>query len=716
VSLLPAPDPQASLGEWAQYYATLGWPVFPLAPNSKRPLIPKIQGGNGFLDATTDSDQIDVWWSECPDAGIGMPTGVLSDTGILDVDIKEWEGKRGDQTLIMLEAEHSPLPTTVKMWTWSGGCQYFFRHHPDIVNRAGAFGQWLDSRSEGGYTILPPSRITEAGRTGMYHWDGDPTKPRAVMPEWLVALHKQIVQTNGHRPANSETNDGIKNGVRNDTLYRIGRSLHFKGLVADAIRPALASINATACRPPVSDDELEQIIRNVVTQPDRKGYEPRVASASVGASSEVSDDSFPDPGADDADNSDAGTEVTSPIRAPQHAMLGVGRDFADLYHRAYGGPKEYWFWSFMTCYAAHLDGLVQHISESRPRTRMYTVKAGETGIGKSASSGQAVAFFEQHVDWPLKILNGAGSGEGVAKAVEKAPGNKILIHLDELATMVTKSQQGTGSTLPPVLTSLFENNQYSNSALQTPIEIANASVSILAGCTTDTYSTLFAAGYVNLGFLPRLFLVAGEERMKPEADRVHPSIEDRQALASKVLDSLNRAVDGRKDHSTGARVYAMTEEARAIQRAWGARYPESLAPEHVRLGAYGQRLMLILAAGCGKSEIDAEIAQATADWLAYEAEVRGALRPIVADSPWAEMEQKIIRALSRGELPTQAVKKACHYERAGLKVWTSAVEMLERGGLIRMFDKNTTAGRSVERMTLTEEGQQHPAARKGTAP
>jgi hypothetical protein len=636
------PDPKAPLVEWAHWYAgVLKWPVFPVKPGQKTPLTT-----HGFLDATTDSEKIAAWWKQYPNANIGMPTGERSNTLIVDVDIKEWEGKSGDKTLAMLEIEHCPLPSTVKLWTWSGSYQLLFTHRPDVVSRAGAFGQWLDSRSQGGYTILPPSRITDSGRVGQYHWDGDPAGARAELPEWLVTLHRQIVSTNGHRAPSANGKGSIPNGARNDVLYRTGRSLHFKGHGPDSIRSCLATINTTECTQPLDDCELDKIVSQVIKQPDRVGYERK---------------SFPDDNeTDELTNSphEDAVEGPSPLRAPEHAMIGVGRDFADLYHRAYGGPKEYWFWSFMTLFAARLDGLIQHSTENRPRTRMYTVKVGETGIGKSASGGLTVSFFD-NLTWPLKILNGAGSGEGVAKAVEKATNNKLLIHLDELATMVTKSSQGTGSTLPPVLTSLFESNQYSNSALATPIEINNASVSILSGCTTDTYSTLFAAGYVNLGFLPRLFLVAGEERMKPEADRAHPSFEEQQSLAEKVEERLRLAVDGRKDQSTGARMYSMTDEARDIQRTWGTKYPENEAPEYVRLGSYGQRLLLSLAAGCGKSEIDGEVARAVSDWLDYEAEVRSSLRPIVADSPWAEMEQKILRALSRGPMKTLDVKRAC---------------------------------------------------------
>jgi hypothetical protein len=52
----------------ALYYASLGWPVFPIAPRSKRPLISVDKGGRGLHDATTDLALIRQWWTDFPTA------------------------------------------------------------------------------------------------------------------------------------------------------------------------------------------------------------------------------------------------------------------------------------------------------------------------------------------------------------------------------------------------------------------------------------------------------------------------------------------------------------------------------------------------------------------------------------------------------------------------------------------------------------------------
>lgn len=66
--------------------------------------------------------------------------------------------------------------------------------------------------------------------------------------------------------------DRICDGSRNDTLYRLARSLHAKGLSPDAIRAALAAENLTKCDPPLPADELEALVSHATTQFDRSDF------------------------------------------------------------------------------------------------------------------------------------------------------------------------------------------------------------------------------------------------------------------------------------------------------------------------------------------------------------------------------------------------------------------------------------------------------------
>jgi putative DNA primase/helicase len=65
----------------------------------KHPMTP-----HGVKDATTDRNQIKSWWTESPDANIGIATG--SEAGILVLDIDP--RNKGMETLARLKKELGP--------------------------------------------------------------------------------------------------------------------------------------------------------------------------------------------------------------------------------------------------------------------------------------------------------------------------------------------------------------------------------------------------------------------------------------------------------------------------------------------------------------------------------------------------------------------------------------------------------------------------------
>jgi putative DNA primase/helicase len=211
----------------ALQYAAHGWFVFPLRPMGKTPLTP-----HGFKDATTEEAQIRAWWTEHPDANIGVATGARSAITVLDVDVKEWKGKHGDQALASLIAKHGMLPVTLMQRTWSGGWQLVFKYEPSVPNTVEKIGHGLDTRGDGGYIVVAPSHVVEEEREGQYTWGSDPrTTALASMPEWLLAQ-----ANNGHcaakapRPTSewAEVLKGVEVGRRQEELARIVGLLYRK--------------------------------------------------------------------------------------------------------------------------------------------------------------------------------------------------------------------------------------------------------------------------------------------------------------------------------------------------------------------------------------------------------------------------------------------------------------------------------------------------------
>ncbi|MEL6978976.1 MAG: bifunctional DNA primase/polymerase [Pseudomonadota bacterium] len=172
-------------------YARGGVHVFPADPENKRPLVK-----HGLKVATTDPEQIRRWWRQFPDAMIAAATGPISDFWAVDLDIDDKTGD-GRETWSQWLETMGGAPATRCLRTPSGGVHLYWRWPtPEqlgerlIRNSAKTkLGGGVDTRGEGGYVILPPSRRADGEA---YEWlaEGSPWvgRERAYAPEWLLKL------------------------------------------------------------------------------------------------------------------------------------------------------------------------------------------------------------------------------------------------------------------------------------------------------------------------------------------------------------------------------------------------------------------------------------------------------------------------------------------------------------------------------------------------
>ncbi|WP_309382028.1 DUF3987 domain-containing protein [Cerasicoccus frondis] len=163
-------------------YSDRNWPVFPLTPGGKEPLIPKAKGGNGCLDATTDTMVIRRWWNNEPQANIGLACGKVSGFFVLDVD-----GEQGSRSLTALESEIGPLPETLEQTTGTGGRHLLFKYPEGrkVGNRIG-FRPKLDIRADGGYIVMAPSIHPDTKQA--YRWPYGENTPLAEAPVKLLDI------------------------------------------------------------------------------------------------------------------------------------------------------------------------------------------------------------------------------------------------------------------------------------------------------------------------------------------------------------------------------------------------------------------------------------------------------------------------------------------------------------------------------------------------
>jgi len=228
--------------EAAVKYALDGLAVFPCA--KKTPLT----GEGGFRNASLDATQILQWWTENPDAQIGLPTGEVNHLFVIDID-----GPEGERAV-----EKIGLPETFTVATRPGRYQFWFRQPEGRKSKctAGVLGPQLDTRGDGGYVVAPPS---------IHHVTGKPYRvvkdiPWAPAPIELLEPHKSSA-------AGTTGADAIPKGRRHQTMLAIAGALRARGLSRETVLTQLQITNEKQCVPPLEDAEIQKLADYVGAKP-----------------------------------------------------------------------------------------------------------------------------------------------------------------------------------------------------------------------------------------------------------------------------------------------------------------------------------------------------------------------------------------------------------------------------------------------------------------
>lgn len=182
-----------SMLEHALSYARRGWFVFPCYP--MRSAVcgcgrPQCQSPgkhpitiNGLSEATTNENQITSWWTEVPDANIGV---VMEPSGLCALDLDLYHNDL--EKLAALEASLIPLPPTVTQQSGSGEGYHAIFKSPGFPVRGVIGGIVVRSKA---YIIVAPSNHASGKQ---YHWQPDLGPDDIAVAEfpgvWQEALRK----------------------------------------------------------------------------------------------------------------------------------------------------------------------------------------------------------------------------------------------------------------------------------------------------------------------------------------------------------------------------------------------------------------------------------------------------------------------------------------------------------------------------------------------
>lgn len=153
----------------------------PEKARGKHPRLPAWQTA-----ASADLDQVSKWWSQWPDAGIGIATGRASKVWVLDCDGEDAIAWYRDRC-----REHG-LVRTAGVKTGRGRHFWWMWPADDTVNVRNAQGivPGVDVRGEGGYVIGPPTRHRNGTRYELLTGAPYDVQPREA-PAWLIELVRE---------------------------------------------------------------------------------------------------------------------------------------------------------------------------------------------------------------------------------------------------------------------------------------------------------------------------------------------------------------------------------------------------------------------------------------------------------------------------------------------------------------------------------------------
>ena len=225
-------------------YAARGWRVLPVGID-KKPLNP-----NGSTGATTDAIQITRWWTDKPNANIGVATGQES-FFVVDIDIKD--AVNGQQSLMEHFGERWHFDTDKNLYalTPSGGIHFLFQYPKGIeVKNSQGILEGIDIRGDGGYIVVAPSARKIDDKWLKYRWN-DLNLPIAEAPEWVIELLGLQKEKRADGVDVAKVVSGLSAGERDQELFRFACLLAHRNVPYDMAQ-AFLSVAAERCNPPFS--------------------------------------------------------------------------------------------------------------------------------------------------------------------------------------------------------------------------------------------------------------------------------------------------------------------------------------------------------------------------------------------------------------------------------------------------------------------------------
>lgn len=255
-----------SVIDQVRLYAGLGLQILPLngivdgkcscgnencSSPGKHPLF-----STGVYGATADLPWLESIYQSKPYANIGVAAGRTSGIVMLDLDTQ--------QAIDAVRKMGVPLSWSFR----TGKGEQIAFAYPKLreefaVANAVQLAPGMDIRSDGGYSVWPPSDHY-SGRK--YEWIQQPWETSlAEIPKWLMDLlviKNTTTSSSGQRE--DEHSEIYGEGGRNDYLFKVGTSMRAARFSGEEIRLVLLERNARSCSPPLPESEVHEIVDSII--------------------------------------------------------------------------------------------------------------------------------------------------------------------------------------------------------------------------------------------------------------------------------------------------------------------------------------------------------------------------------------------------------------------------------------------------------------------
>ncbi len=229
-------------------YAQEHFKIFPLKVNSKSEQILN----SWENEASDDLHQVQSWWSDHPDANIGVETG----EGFIAIVVNNSIDRNGKE---VMEPYIEKFPKTRIVRTPNDDWHFYYYVDREIPCQINIY-EGIDIQGEGGYVVGAGSQIDD--RKYFVSLDAPIAKANDAVYEFINKKLNHIKQLKDF--------EKIYEGKRSDYLLKIACFLQQKGLTDEAIEVCIQRENKQRCVPILETDEVHKICESALSY--NKGF------------------------------------------------------------------------------------------------------------------------------------------------------------------------------------------------------------------------------------------------------------------------------------------------------------------------------------------------------------------------------------------------------------------------------------------------------------